>query len=102
MEYIKIEVDPRTLTSAEWGSFTPPSMVKLPRIYRIEDGAAKVYFSRTLFTWVSQSDAAFVEVLKDTPPSALPAPNVGISESTLLKAIALAQDPSLIITFEFK
>lgn len=106
MEYIKIEVDPVILEVANWAGFMLPPGKTVPRIYRIKDGAAKIFFSTTSSLWIPANDVVSIEIHKDVLPTISetifqPAPNVGISESTLLKAIAVAQDPSLIRTFEF-
>jgi hypothetical protein len=107
MQYIKIEVDPVILEVSAWATFTLPPGKTVPRIYRIKDGAAKLYFSNTTYQWVPSNDVAGLEIHNDASieyiqGTTLDTPSAGISEATLLKAIAVAQDPSLIKTFDFK
>lgn len=93
MQTIEIEVDEKILSTGEWTSHTPTGT--LPRIYRISDNSAKLCLGPiTGGIWITQSEA--VSLFKTLGKKSQAAPNVGISELTLLRAIAVTQDPSLI------
>lgn len=92
MPIIEFELDPKLYQPSEFNIYVPTST---PKIIQCTDGQLRIYFTPTATSWVMATEAPKVKsLLKDTKDSPA-APNVGISESTLLKAIALAQDPSL-------
>ena len=93
MAHIKFEVDDRVLSITEWGSFNPPATEKFPRMYKIVDGAAKLYITSTYTFWIAKEHYATLCI--DTPPEICPAPNLGFSEGFILRALAIAQDPKL-------
>lgn len=93
MKYFKFEVDPKLLSSTEWATFTPPSDTIYPRIYMIEGGASKMFFSTTVNYYLSAGQLP--TPLEDTPEKIEAAPNPQFSESFILKLVAIANDSSL-------
>lgn len=102
MAYIKIALDTKILTVAEWSTFKQASDVSYPRAYQISDGALAIFWNSVQCPiWIDARAAG--SLLKDIQQDFVtgtsePAPNPGISELTLLRAIAVAQDPTLIRT----
>ncbi len=93
---ITIAVADKILSTTEWPGFLPSvAEYKFPILFRIADGASKLYINRSSGFWVGQPDTL---ILLNTFPAqkSEPAPNAGISELTLLRAIALVNDPALI------
>lgn len=97
MATLKIEIDPKALRSSEWSSHIALSTEYFPRVYRVTDGSCKVYLCSAYYVWLPAGAAStFLSQITDTATlEILPAPNPGISESTLLKALAIAQNPNL-------
>lgn len=93
MAFFKIEVDDRILKVSEWGTFIPPVTARLPRMYRIEDGAYKIYFNSSYNTWVSRDTVFNIE--PDVPEKIESAPNPQFSEDFILKLVAISKDSSL-------
>lgn len=96
MQYFKIEVDKTVLSVADWASFTPPSNTKFPRAYPVADGAARVFFSPSFYMWLPKEQFSQLLVEEEIPAQIITsAPNPGISEGFILKALAIAQNPEL-------
>lgn len=95
MKYIKLEIDPKLLQTSEWSTFNPPIDATYPRLYKIADGNAKVYFSPTVHFWLSNISGVTLNVEEDTPKEIQSAPNPQFSESFILKLVAIANDSKL-------
>lgn len=97
MATIKIEIDPKLLQVSEWALFTPPIVEYFPRVYKIADGTCKIYLTSMNYLWMTPADATtfLAKITDETTKEIPPAPNVGISEGFILRALAIAQDPSL-------
>lgn len=92
MATIEIEVDPKLYQPSEFNTYVPSTF---PKIIECVDGQLRIYFTATNTLWIMAADATKIKALfKDTKDFPA-APNTGISESTLLKAIAIAQNPDL-------
>jgi hypothetical protein len=91
MDTFKVNINSRVLEAAEWPSFIPPNNTTFPALFKIRDGSSKLYTSSTFYMWVPLADTNTLMSSSEI----LPAPNLGISESTLLKALAIAQNPDL-------
>lgn len=102
MAYIKIEIDTKILTVAEWGMFKPAHDMTYPRAYRISDGAMVIFWNSVQApNWLDSRVVSAISIQEDFVTGTFePAPNAGISGHTLLWAIALAQDPTLIRTMD--
>lgn len=100
MANIKIELDTKVLSQLDWSTFKPGADNKYPRAYRVSDGSLALFWnSVNCPTWIDSrvSDHIMLSVEQDFVTKTFePAPNTGISELTLLRAIALVNDPSLI------
>lgn len=95
MAYFKIEVDPKLLQANEWTAFTPPFDAKYPRMYRISDGNAKIYFNATTNYYILGAPLSDIKVFEDKPEEIKAAPNPQFSESFILKLVAIANDSKL-------
>ncbi len=100
MKTVKIPLSERVLSTTEWSTYNH-SIVdgQFPIIYQITDGSAVLFTNSNIKQWVDAASAAtmFRSVTEDLAPK----PEIvqeqnSISADTLLKAIALAQNPQLI------
>lgn len=84
-----------TLDFAEWAK---TSTFYTRGIHLLKDGSSYTRISQTSNFYLSQQDTAVImqEFENEKPPEILaPAPTIGISEETLLAALAIAQKPEL-------
>jgi hypothetical protein len=69
---------------------------KVPEIWRVQDGAAVLMFPDRLYMWITPLNFNSFEVLESEKTELTSQPNSSIIDSsTLLKAIAIAQNPNL-------
>lgn len=95
MKTFEVHISDTVLSTAEWAAYIPSSVDnKFPILFRIADGASKLYASPYNGIWLNNVDTN--SMLVSTAEKSQAAPNAGISELTLLKAISLAQKPELI------
>lgn len=93
---VTIPIADRILTTTEWSTFNPSvAEYKFPILFKIADGASQLYLYSYTRWWIPASQTANL-LVNNTAQKHVPAPNAGISELTLLRAIAVANDPSLI------
>lgn len=96
MAYFKIELDPKVLQAAEWSAFIPLPGTKFPRAYQISDGGGRVFFGISFHMWLSKEQFSQLLVEEEIPAQIITsAPNPGISEGFILRALAIAQNPEL-------
>lgn len=71
-------------------------VVKEPTIVKLSDGSGAVKFDSYTGYWISQQqmNAVLANAVDDTP-KAIQKPEGSVSELTLLKAMAIAQQPEL-------
>lgn len=93
MKYIKVEIDPKVLQVTEWSSFIPPSDATFPKIYKIADGNAKIFFSTTLHFWISGFNNISYKEHEDKEITS--APTTQISEDFVLRLVAISHNPEL-------
>lgn len=93
---VTIPIADRILTTTEWPAFNPSvAEYKFPILFKIADGASKLFMDSYCSWWIPANHTATL-LVNSSPQISKPAPNAGISELTLLKAIAVAQKPELI------
>ena len=92
MATIEIELDPKLYQPSEFNVYIPATT---PKIIQSTDGQLRIYLTATCTLWVMATDAPKIRAMIRDTKEFPAAPNLGISESTLLKAIALAQNPDL-------
>lgn len=97
MQTIKINVADRILQTAEWGAFIAPISDSFPIVYRIADGAAKLFFSTTYSMWIPKDCWEFIKMTQQQEePKEIPtAPNLQFSESFILKLVAIAKNEKM-------
>lgn len=91
MKNITLKISDKILTNAEWHAVR----AYVPTIYRVENVGACIVLPGASYN-VYISEKLVIDSLFSTVQNS-PAPNVGISESFVLRAMAIAQNPHLAI-----
>lgn len=95
MKYnLVIPIGKKILSMGEYPTFIPPE--GYPVFYNIEGGTGYLFMTAISKMYFSVADMALI-TQRIVPEEILPAPNPQnfISEMTLLKALAIAQNPEL-------
>ena len=98
MKTVKIPVNEKILLPSgdyytEAGKHPAP---QVPELWKIQDGGAVLMFPDRITVWISPLNFNSFELAEPEKPELTHKPNSGIIDSsTLLKAIAIAQNPAL-------
>lgn len=93
MQYLKIKVDATTLPPATDYIAFP---VTEPTLLVLDDGSAAIKLTNSQYMWFPKETADYMlRLAGNTQPDPQPQPHGNIDSLTLLRAIAIAQQPEL-------
>lgn len=97
MEHVKFKVRRvKTNSSDYYNKVSSGPAPKVPELWLFEDeSGAAIVFPDRITCYVGSTNLDSLEILEDEPKAEQITKSVGIDSTTLLKAIAIAQDPTL-------